>query len=84
MFVDGEELLSDPTSVMDQVQHFLDLHTILDYTKILRFVLSATCSLCPVHVCMCVWVCTWGCVLLICMSVHVCLGVYVGVCTSNM
>ena len=38
MFVDGEELLSDPASVMDQVQHFLNLHSILDYAKILRFV----------------------------------------------
>ncbi|KAL5506571.1 hypothetical protein EMCRGX_G008243 [Ephydatia muelleri] len=37
MFVDGEELLSDPASVMDQVQHFLNLHSILDYAKILRF-----------------------------------------------
>ena len=40
--------MSDPASVKNQVQHLLNLHSILDYTKILRLV---SCS--RVHVCMC-------------------------------
>ena len=54
MFVDGEELLSDPASVMDQVQHFLAVHIILDYTKILSFVLCPQSShLCCFVLCTC-------------------------------
>lgn len=37
LFVDGEELLSSPASVMDQVQLFLNLTYIINYTDILRF-----------------------------------------------
>ena len=82
LFVDGEELLSDPSSVMDQVQLFLRLPLVIDYNQILRYVHTCVCVLylcvCVVYVCVCVCVCcvcvcvVFVCVLYMCVCVCVC------------
>ena len=65
--MDGEELLSNPASVMDQVQSFINLPYIVDYSQILRCV----CVVCVCGVCVCgvcgVCVCGVWCV---CVQMH--------------
>lgn len=35
--VDGDELASEPVHVMNRLQHFLNIHPIVDYSKLIKY-----------------------------------------------